>query len=231
MSPNWTRDDGSCALCESGECFLHGVAPRPARRSRKPKRRTTIGASEIASILGVDPYCTPQERYLQFRGEVEREPENEHMVRGKALENGLGNWWKALAGATSLKKQVKLLHPNGWARATPDGIAEVKGDLVVLETKCPAGWRAWDDRQGKYPFQYHVQVVWQLGVCTAVGLPVVRAELAAGPIFGRLLRFPIQPDPEFFALALERAQTFLKCVETGEPLPSAFHEAAQEASP
>lgn len=229
--PTWTRDDGSCALCESTvHCGIHHgpVKPKRTRRTKKPR---TIGASEIASILGVDPYCTPQERYLQFRGEAPRDAENEHMLRGKALEGGLAKWWKALSGADSLKTQVKLLHPNGWARATPDGLATVGGELVVLETKCPAGYRSWDDRAGKYPFQYHVQVVWQLGVAQACGLEVKRAELAAGPIFGRLLRFSIQPDPEFFALAMTRAETFLKCVETGEPLPSAFHEAAQEASP
>lgn len=195
------------------------------------RRRRTVGASEIASILGVDPYVSPQLRYLQFRGETQDAPENEHMVRGLCLEDGLGKWWSRVVGAESLKKQVKVRHPNRWARATPDGIAVVGGQLVVLETKCPAGWRAWNDRQGLYPFQYHVQVVWQLGVAQAAGFDVAYGELAAGPIFGRLHRFRINPDPEFFALAMAKAEQFLKCVRTGEPLPPTFHhEAAQEAA-
>ena len=57
--PTWTRDDGSCALCESTvHCGIHHgpVKPKRTRRTKKPR---TIGASEIASILGVGGWTYP----------------------------------------------------------------------------------------------------------------------------------------------------------------------------
>lgn len=189
----------------------------------------TIGASQIATILGADPYSTPAELYERLLS-GEGVPENEHMTRGKLLEDGLCNWWVHLIKASEVRKQVALVHPNGWARATPDVVARVDGALVIGETKCPAGWRAWDDRTGKYPYHYHLQVIWQLGVAQACGLDVVRGELAAGPIYGKLLRFNITPDPELFALALARAHEFLQCVEGRLPLPETFNPKQEEAA-
>lgn len=198
----------------------------------------TIGASQIAAVLGHNPYQTPAELYEQMRtGAVT--PDNEHMLRGRIFEGALLTWWEHLAqqqlrrapqdkpGAD--ERQVALLHPCGWARATLDGLT-VDGTTIV-EAKCPAGWRAWDDRSGKYPMHYHLQVVWQLGVAHACGIEAQRAELIAGPVYGRLLRFPIAPDPELFAGAMARAETFLSCVTEGKPLPEAFNPQHQEAAP
>jgi putative phage-type endonuclease len=196
----------------------------------------TIGASQIAAVLGQNPYQTPQELYEQLRTGAQT-PDNEHMLRGRIFEGSILTWWEHLAqqqlrrspqtkpGAD--ERQVSMVHPCGWARATPDGLT-VDGGTVV-EAKCPAGWRAWDDRSGKYPYHYHLQVVWQMGVAQACGLEVQGAELIAGPVYGRLLRFRIAPDPELFALAMTRAETFLQCVEGGTPLPEAFNQ--REAAP
>lgn len=186
----------------------------------------TIGASQIATILGQNPYNTPQELYEQLRSGTPT-PDNEHMVRGRMLEDGLANWWAHLAGATELNKQVKALHSNGWARATPDGVAQVGHETVILETKCPAGWRSWNEAKGVYPYQYHLQVVWQIGVCADDEIRVAYGELCAGPIYGKLLRFRIEPNPELFALMLNKAELFRSCVLSGEPLPEALFSASQ----
>lgn len=194
-------------------------------------RRFRVGASEVAAILGADPYRTPQD---VWDSKVNGTPfvENEHIIRGKALEGGLLDWWEILSGLKLRRaevregafsadpRQVPLIHPCGYAAATLDGITE-DGSLVV-EAKCPASGKAWNEAKGEHPLQYRIQVVWQIGVAQACGLPVVSGELAAGPIWGKLQRHAITPDPVLFALALSRAQEFIECVKAGAPLPASF---------
>jgi hypothetical protein len=96
----------------------------------------TIGASEIAAILGEDRYRTPND---VWRAKVlgERTPLNKHILRGLCLESGLLTWWERLPeldgqpprrlsrrlsdGDSRDPRQTDVLHPNGWAAATLDG--------------------------------------------------------------------------------------------------------------
>lgn len=194
-------------------------------------RRDTVGGSEIAAVLGVSPYSTPHDVWRQKVEDLPFEG-NEHTQRGQVFESAILDWWELLDGRklrrqpqpswsfSKDERQVSLKHPCGWASATLDGLTE-DGRLVV-EAKCPVGGKSWDDRNGTHPFHYRVQVLWNIGVAQACGLPVEGGELAAGPLWGRLYRFPIQPDPEFFRLALERAREFIEFVKRGEPLPASF---------
>jgi len=199
--------------------------------------KTTIGASEIAAVLGCDPYVTPEEQYARTRDEASA-PDNEHITRGRVFESALLDWWEILEGRRLARhdtrgahsqdaRQLPLVHPCGYARATLDGLTE--DGRTIVEVKCPAAYRNWNEREGRYPFQYHVQVVWQLGVAAACGHSPEYAELCAGPIYGRLLRFRVMPDPEFFRLALARAEEFLQHVREGTPLPATF--TTKEATP
>lgn len=194
-------------------------------------RAASVGASEVAAILGCDPYRTAAD---VWRAKVLGEAfvENEHMVRGKCLESGLLDWWERLDGRKLRRqggqsaalsqdpRQVQVVHPNGWAAATLDGITE--DGSTVVEMKCPVGGKSWDDRSGAHPFHYRIQVLWQIGVAQASGLPVVTGELCAGPLWGKLQRHRVDPDSEFFASALRRAAEFMTFVRSGEALPASF---------
>jgi len=188
---------------------------------------TTVGASEIAAILGQDPYATAQDVWERKVAGVVT-PENEHMVRGKCLENGLLDWWERLDGRRLSTRQRLFRHPNGWACATADGVFLAPGSSHLVEVKCPIGGKAWDDRAGRFPFHYQLQCVWQIGVASAETSLGFTAELCAGPVWGRLMRFPVVFDPALFALMLERAEEFMSHVRAGTPLPAAF--TSQEAA-
>lgn len=190
-------------------------------------RRATLGASEIAAVVGVDEYRTADD---VWRAKVEgvETPDNEHMVRGRCLEAGLLDWWEHIEGVRLERRtdtterdprQRFVLHPNGWASATLDGLAE---DGRVVEVKCPVGGKSWDDRKGVCPLRYVVQVQWQLGVCLAAGLPVTSGVLAAGPLWGRLMRFPVTADAALFAGLLAKGEEFMNYVRRREPLPPSF---------
>ena len=198
---------------------------------------TTVGASEVAAILGCDPWRTPED---VWRAKVlgERVPLNAHMLRGVCLESGILDWWERLPeleGGTRRNlvrnpreplderdpRQTDVLHPNGWAAATLDGWhRELR---LVVEAKASAPSKKWNARTGEHPLHYRVQVVWQLGIAQAAGLDVVAGELIAGPMYGELWCFRVEPDDVLFRLALARCEEFMAYVKSGEPLPASFN--------
>ena len=223
-----------------------------------PEPDLEVGASEIACILGIDPFKTAAELYESKR--LNRPFEgNPNTRRGEYFEPALTRWHADLAGATDVAPaficlptvewaalrrpwqlpQLQARHPlHPWARATPDAlvtcvpVTRSTTALVSLDVKCPSSqskklvggdWeKQWDEALQLSPIHYRAQVLFQLGVCRAAGIPVEYGELAAGPFFGRLHRILVEPDDAFFAMALERASTFRECVRSGAPLPAEF---------
>lgn len=138
--------------------------------------------------------------------------------------------------------QLQVWHPElPWARATADVVADavpVGGDphakgrvLLAVDIKSPRSdgkkvgetWvKVWDEKAQLAPPQYVAQSTFQQGVLRAAGVPVVAGELAAGPVWGNLIRVAVPFDAEFFALMLERAAEFRECVLQRKPLPSHF---------
>ncbi len=119
----------------------------------------SIGASNIAAVLGVDPWKTPQQLYDERVNDAPFEG-NEHTRRGNHLEPGLCAWYLDVAAAedtadtwSSLleiprdeKGQMRLRHPDfDWVHATPDLVVRavpICGSIdgpkfLVVDTKCP----------------------------------------------------------------------------------------------
>jgi hypothetical protein len=213
-------------------------------------KNVTIGASQIAAILGLDPFKSAAQLYGEMTGVATPSPENENMKRGKHLEPGLCSWWCDVADATRCETryasrgvvlgngQLQVLHPqHTWARATPDIVSEAMGvgsevkQLIATDVKCPSSTRkkigeawvdSWSETAQVAPEHYVAQSTFQQGVLRAVGVPVEVGELAAGPSWGRLIRVAVPFDAEFFELMLARAAEFRECVITRRPLPSHF---------
>lgn len=209
-----------------------------------------IGASQIAAIIGIDRFQTAEQLYRRMLGLEPWEPENEHMKRGKYLEPGLCAWWADLASAERRELhyasrgvvlgngQLQARHPeHPWARATADVVAEAlpigrdQRALLAVDIKSPRSdgkkvgetWvKTWDEKAQVAPEQYVAQSTFQQGVLRAAGVPVVAGELAAGPVWGNLIRVAVPFDAEFFALMLSLAAEFRECVLERRPLPSHF---------
>jgi putative phage-type endonuclease len=190
-------------------------------------RTKTLGASEIAAVLGRDEYRTAVDVW-ESKVLGKEQPDNEHMARGRILEPALLDWWEYLEGVRLVRtprddgkdqRQRLVTHSNGWATATLDGFSE---DGRIVEVKCPVGGKGWDDRKGLFPFRYALQVQWQFGVSKSAGLSPVSGVLAAGPIWGKLMRFQIEFDAELFALMLAKGDEFMTYVRRKEPLPPSF---------
>jgi putative phage-type endonuclease len=161
-----------------------------------------IGSSDLAAILGANPYCTPYQAWLRITGREEMRP-NLHTQRGHALEPGIADLY-SIQNGVELDNVGQLAHPQRpWLIATPDRIATAMDAGYrqwVVEIKAPASLRAWVHG---VPQLYQVQVLHQLELCRANGIPVEFGEVAA--LCGTLRCYRLERDPEVVADWWERA--------------------------
>lgn len=178
--------------------------------------RHTLGASEIAGVVGFSRYSTPDSLYREKVFGRHQEPPNDDMLRGLCLERGLLDWWSRKHNDKCTPQLSSAMDGSyRWAAATLDGLSE---SGVVVETKCPRRYDAWDVRTGKHPFEYHLQIQWQMGVARCEGLArVERGVLVAGPKDGQLLEFPVTYNTLLFATLLECGREFMSLVAFKQP--------------
>lgn len=155
----------------------------------------SIGASEAAACLGLDPYTSPITMNLRLRGkEVERNRPDyalEAMAWGNALEPIVRGRY-ALQTQTCLVVPKQSLVMDEWLRATPDGIVMQKSiqpqamqpgesiemdvierhllrtgfsGLVQIKTCSRHAWEGWG---GCMPPHHEIQARVEMAVC---GLP------------------------------------------------------------
>lgn len=128
-------------------------------------RLTKFNASESAAVLGLSPWQTPYQLWLQKTGRSEGCNANQAMLRGTELEPAAR---AAYEDQTGLVMQPLVLEAGRYS-ASLDGMT-LEGDLV-LEIKCPLrGTRSglWQDvAAGAVPEHYLIQVQHQLMVSGA----------------------------------------------------------------
>lgn len=138
------------------------------------ERRTGIGGSDIAAIMGKSPYATPRDIWLLKR-DLAEVPESEPMYWGSMLESAIA--CRYMAGERCkgcfLTAPGILRHPDyDWCLGTPDRLVHriPKTDgtggalLRGLEIKTASAFasRDWDDG---VPEHYAMQCQWYMFVC------------------------------------------------------------------
>jgi len=127
-------------------------------------RREHIGSSDIAAVLGLSPWKTPYQLWLEKTGRKEESEPNSAMIRGKVLEPKARQVYIDFTG--------NIIIPNictspKWsvAMASLDGISE-DGSLIV-EIKCPSLNVFNLSLEKVIPPHYLAQIQWQLWVTGA----------------------------------------------------------------
>lgn len=166
-------------------------------------RSRGIGASEIAAIVGLDPFRAPID---VWRTKVEglRTPDTPHTKRGRYLESALLRWYADETG-NRVRPGVPCVHPaHPVVLATPDFLVldEVERCTRVGEIKAPS-WRAareWEE--DGVPDRYICQVQQQMAV-----IGVAHADIAAY-LDDRLVLIPVELDAELAATLVDAAERF-----------------------
>lgn len=125
-------------------------------------RKTKIGASDAAAIIGISPYKTARDVYFEKINEKEDEEPNVAMQRGLELEPIAREWFENKRGMKA--PAAVRIHPEyDFMMASLDGINEEKE--FVLEIKCPYAEGNHNlAKQGVIPEHYMCQIQHQLFV-------------------------------------------------------------------
>lgn len=177
------------------------------------ERAEGIGGSEIAIILGIDPYCTPYRLWLEkSKKEMSKDISGlPHVQRGIHGE---------IACRSIIEFEERLIYvPKTWRiegtvfRCSDDGWHEGRNE--ILEIKCIKRTYHEQTRNGAVPEFYRVQCQWNLMVSKATQCRFI----SFVPETRERVQQIIKPDPIEWEYLKGRATAFWQGVLDGIPPP------------
>jgi putative phage-type endonuclease len=172
------------------------------------RRKNHVGASEVAAVMGLSPWKTAHDLWLEKTDKLEEKPlENESMGIGSMVEDGLLDWSAAEIGKKILKNQFRV-HDGGIISATHDAL--VVGEPVGVEAKTAGIMNPMQARDewgeegtDEIPDYYILQTQTQ---CLVSGLEVVHVPALIGGRGRKMYR--VERSDKICAAILERVTLF-----------------------
>lgn len=176
-------------------------------------RKQGIGGSDAAAILGINPWKTPMDVWLEKTGEFEDEPrDNEKMYWGNVLEDVVAKEFSIRTGLRVRRRNAILKHKkHNFMIANVDRL--VIGHKAGLECKT-AGHYASDDWEMGVPEFYQAQVQHYMAVTGYEAWYVV--VLIAGQEFKF---FKLTRDNQFIKDMIDAERDFWQKVQNMTPPP------------
>jgi putative phage-type endonuclease len=180
------------------------------------ERRKTLGASEVSSVVGVNPYSNAhtvwQSKVLGFDFEG-----NEATEIGTHMEGPVFELFAKKCEREGLPRPTlnarRFIGPESWMSATPDGI-HANGAIIEVKVTGPRSYGGWGAPGTEdIPLHYRCQVQWQLLVTKAPYCDVV---MSCGTTFNT---YRIHPDLEAQMLLFRHCKTFWFDNVVGETMP------------
>ena len=127
-----------------------------------------IGGSDAGAVLGIDPYRSKMELYLQLTGQLQpSDVENERMWCGRMLQDALQGMFEQRSHRSTVSLNVILQHPDyDWMIATPDAfILPCNTDGIgILELKNTGTFMAHNWKDGAIADSAYAQLLHYLMV-------------------------------------------------------------------
>ena len=169
-------------------------------------RKAHIGASEISVIMGINPWKSAYELFLEKTGKKEAPEPNYFMLMGKAKESE--------ARAAYISKTGNIVMPSvtfykEWpiALASLDGITE--DEELIVEIKCPTEKTYEAAKSLEVPKHYMAQIQWQM-MCSGAKKCDYFVYLSEG----KNVQVTVLEDKPYQQEMLLKAKGFWECVET-----------------
>jgi putative phage-type endonuclease len=201
------------------------------------ERRSGIGGSDIAAILGLSPWATPLDIWFtKTQAALTYKEPDESMRWGSLLEDPIADEFARRQGVT-LQRVRSIIRALGkpWAIATidrairgPNTVVRTRraggltGAIGVLEVKTGrASKREWGDNiDPEIPVYYGMQGAWYMGI---TGLPTCDyAVLLDGREF---LTRRLEYDPETVAMLFDAAEEWWSRYVVGRRMPPPINTA------
>jgi len=167
-------------------------------------RSKCITATDIAAILGLHPYKSAAEVYLDKTGQGREVQINQSMKCGTHLEPSIAEWWSQENGRPIERANFTSRTDEPIFGASPDYLV---GDSGVLECKwCgPNAAQGFGEGPDDVPTHYLLQVQWQLFVTgRTYGYLCV-----LGPWQGGFRQYEIIADPDLHRRMAHQARKFM----------------------
>lgn len=213
-------------------------------------RRNTLGASEVATALGLIPdsdvFSRPIDVWLEKTGAERVTPISRGRTdAGNRLEAVVRDWYADVA-KSKLRQSKTIIHPtHTWVSCTPDSLEYSPDDdlrprrniqVKLVGARASFGWpgqNSIDDFDGSLilnspegiPQYYRVQVEWEMGILHALyGIEETHLVALLGGTDLRVYEVP--RDPELYDSLFEAASEFWhKYVVADTPPPPDGSEA------
>ncbi len=190
-------------------------------------RADGLGGSDSPVVLGVYPFKTRKDLWLEKLGLTPPQEETPAIKRGRTLESIVADLYAEIKGRQISIVKQRLTHPK-WPfifahidrRISDPGKERGKSGDGILEIKCPGmGIFTKCEREG-LPEYYVVQLQHYLGV--------TGKEWGAFAVFSaekwKLIEFDVRRDDQLIKLIFDRDREFWEQVKNGiEPVDEAVH--------
>lgn len=180
-------------------------------------RRTFIGGSDAAAVLGVSPWTSRVELWKQKTGKmpVADLSDVERVVAGQIIEESIAKLYAWKYGRKLRRINERVIYKDAPYPCVAQIDRKLEGERVVIELKNAdvSQRKKWgEDGSGDIPLYYYTQVEHQLMVTN-----YERAE--AVPLFGgnTLGRYFLGYDADFIADLMEAEYLFWQCVKNDTP--------------
>lgn len=126
-------------------------------------RRKSIGGSDAASIIGLNPWCSPYSVWADKLGKIPPKEDNEAMRLGRDLEDYVAQRFTEKTGKKVRRENNIIINPlYPFAHANVDRM--IVGEDAGLECKTTSILNLKKFKNGEYPEHYYVQCVHYLAV-------------------------------------------------------------------
>lgn len=193
---------------------MSALPTRQERREFLESRQAGLGSSDIAAILGLDPWRTAFDVYISKTRPIPQDEETSvPQLRGILLEEPIAELYQEFSGRPV--RQVGLMvHPEeDWARANADRMTVVDNDDQPCEIKAPGREKYAEVLESGMSESYIVQMHWEMWVVghAVCSVPYGRATFVAGNLEhsrGPLLWYDLEGQPLLMEQLAERAHKF-----------------------
>jgi putative phage-type endonuclease len=171
-----------------------------------------IGASEISTVVGLNPFSSPWDLWTRRIGEAPEIEQNEPMEWGNRLEPAIRQKYCDETGWTVEVPKESMFHPElTWARATPDGIVFGPERVGLVQIKNVSHWAGLEWTNAP-PIYVQLQTQWEMMITGD------KRDDVAALIGGNDFRiFTVHRDDKAIADLVSIATDFWRRVETRTP--------------
>lgn len=167
-------------------------------------RTKGIGGTDVAAIVGLSPYKTAYDVWLEKTGKIEPQMETSAMRMGTRLEPLV---LKMLSEETGLTAQAggRFVHPvRGWQVVNVDAVASIHDTILEAKTAGERQAHRWgEEGSDDIPPEYLTQVTWYMSA-------LEWARAAVGVLIGgqEFRYYFVSLDPELERFLLAKAEEF-----------------------